>query len=275
MKARIHLGESRSGHAGKWAIPGVSFRTRPVEKPHPECGRGPMRYHFGFGRLRWSEAPEQPTMSTPGGKGMAARAADTVRRPRISVPEAQETLPPLVEAKLSAPRVPRGLIDRPRIRHALEAEALLTLVGAPAGYGKTTAIRTWCATQEAALAWVTLDSSDDDPSRMWTYVATAVDRIRPGLGLPAMRRISVPGEPDRARHRRAAQRRQRVRAAGDPGARRPPHGDRPRLSGVDRPCPPAHARERARDRRHAHRSGARPLATAGGASNSPSCARAT
>ncbi len=126
---------------------------------------------------------------------MAARAADTARRPRISVPEPEEALPPLVEAKLSAPRVPHGLIDRPRIRHALEAEALLTLVGAPPGYGKTTAVRTWCATQEAALAWVTLDSSDDDPSRMWTYVATAVDRIRPGLGLPAMRRISVLGSP--------------------------------------------------------------------------------
>ena len=128
---------------------------------------------------------------------MAARTADTERRPRVSarVPEAQETLPPLVEAKLSAPRVLRGVIDRPGIGHVLETEALLTLVSAPAGYGKTTAVRTWCATQEASVAWIMLDSSDDDPSRMWTYVATAVDRIRPGLGLPAMRRISVPGSP--------------------------------------------------------------------------------
>jgi hypothetical protein len=53
--------------------------------------------------------------------------------------------------------------------------------------------RMWCATQEAALAWVTLDAGDNDPSQMWTYVATAVDRIRAGLGQPALRRLGVGG----------------------------------------------------------------------------------
>ena len=114
------------------------------------------------------------------------RSADTATEPE---------LPPLVEAKLAAPRMPSGFVDRPRIRHTLDTDAVLTLVGAPAGYGKTTAVRTWCATRNAELAWVTLDSGDDDPSRLWLYVATAVDRIRPGLGKPAMRRISVPGAP--------------------------------------------------------------------------------
>ena len=103
--------------------------------------------------------------------------------------------PPLVEAKLAAPRVRRGVLDRPRILHALDADAVLTLVGAPAGYGKTTAVRIWCATRDAALAWVTLDAGDNDPGRMWTYVATAVDRIRPGLGLPALRRLGAAGSP--------------------------------------------------------------------------------
>ena len=89
----------------------------------------------------------------------------------------------------------RGVIDRPRILHALDADAVLTLVGAPAATGKTTAVRIWCATQDAALAWVTLDAGDNDPGRMWTYVATAVDRIRPGLGRPALRRLGVAGSP--------------------------------------------------------------------------------
>ena len=108
---------------------------------------------------------------------------------------AQSEAPPLVEAKLAAPRVRRGVLDRPRILHALDADAVLTLVGAPAGYGKTTAVRIWCATRDAALAWVTLDAGDNDPGRMWTYVATAVDRIRPGLGQPALRRLGAAGSP--------------------------------------------------------------------------------
>lgn len=103
-------------------------------------------------------------------------------------------LPPLVEAKIAAPGVRRGVVHRPRIEAALDAgDATLTLVAAPAGYGKTTAVRAWCASLDAALAWVTLDAGDNDPVRLWRYVATAVDRVRPGLGRGALRRLSVPG----------------------------------------------------------------------------------
>ena len=59
--------------------------------------------------------------------------------------------------------------------------AALTLVAAPAGYGKTTAVRAWAAARGAALAWVTLDSGDNDPIRMWTYVTAAVGRVRSDL----------------------------------------------------------------------------------------------
>ena len=72
-------------------------------------------------------------------------------------------------------------------------DASLTLVAAPAGYGKTTAVRAWCSGVDAALAWVTLDVDDNDPVRLWWYVATAVDRVRRGLGQAALRRLSVPG----------------------------------------------------------------------------------
>jgi LuxR family maltose regulon positive regulatory protein len=104
---------------------------------------------------------------------------------------------PLAEAKLAAPRERRGMVERPRILRALDAgeAAALTLVAAPAGYGKTTAVRTWCARRDAALAWVTLDAIDNDPVRLWTYVATAVDRIRGGLGRAALQRLRVAGAP--------------------------------------------------------------------------------
>ena len=107
------------------------------------------------------------------------------------------SLPPLVEGKLAVPSLRRGVVDRVRIRQALDGgdDATLTLVVAPAGYGKTTAVRSWCASEDAALAWVTLDAGDNDPVRLWRYVATAVDRARAGLGRGMLRRLGVAGGP--------------------------------------------------------------------------------
>jgi LuxR family maltose regulon positive regulatory protein len=117
------------------------------------------------------------------------------RSPADSPPA--DELPPLAEAKMAAPRQRAGMVARPRIVRALEAgaNAALTLVAAPAGYGKTTAVRAWSASSEMALAWVTLDAGDNDPVRFWTYVATAVDRIREGLGRRALKRLRVSGMP--------------------------------------------------------------------------------
>ena len=108
-----------------------------------------------------------------------------------------DELPPLAEAKLAAPRLRAGMVQRPRVIQALDggADAALTLVAAPAGYGKTTAVRAWCARSGTALAWVTLDAGDNDPTRFWTYIATAVDRIRDGLGRRALHRIHASGMP--------------------------------------------------------------------------------
>ena len=99
---------------------------------------------------------------------------------------------PLAEAKLSPPRQRRGILDRRHVCRILDAsdDAELTLVAAPAGYGKTTAISAWCAGRAAPLAWVTLDAGDNDPLRLWTYIATGVDRVRQGLGRRALRRLT-------------------------------------------------------------------------------------
>ena len=108
-----------------------------------------------------------------------------------------DTPAPLVEAKLALPSLRHGVVDRPRVRRALDPgrDAALTLVAAPAGYGKTTAVRDWCARLDAALAWVALDAGDNDPVLLWRYVATAVDRVRPGLGRAALQRLGVAGSP--------------------------------------------------------------------------------
>ncbi len=117
--------------------------------------------------------------ASPGGH--AARAID-----------AEEL--PLAEAKLSPPRQRRGIVDRRHVCRILDAgeDAELTLVAAPAGYGKTTAVSAWCAGRARPLAWVTLDAGDNDPVRLWRYIATGVDRVRQGLGRRALRRLTGP-----------------------------------------------------------------------------------
>ena len=101
---------------------------------------------------------------------------------------------PLAETKLLPPRLRADMLARPRIQQALERDDVsLTLVAAPPGYGKTVAARTWHAHSSGDVAWVTLDVSDNDPLRFWTCVASAIDRVRGGLGRGALQRLKTPG----------------------------------------------------------------------------------
>lgn len=104
---------------------------------------------------------------------------------------------PLIATKLYAPSLRRGLVARPRLGARLlrGAESRLTLVSAPAGFGKTTFLAEWlCAPgEERAVAWVSLDLSDNEPETFWTYVVTALQTAVPGVGSAALELIaSVP-----------------------------------------------------------------------------------
>jgi ATP/maltotriose-dependent transcriptional regulator MalT len=140
-----------------------------------------------------TEARHPSQLDTSGTKADESRRGAEERRGL----DGAGALPPLAEAKLAVPSLRHGVVDRPRVRRALDAgrDAALTLVAAPAGYGKTTAVRAWCASLDAYVAWVTLDAGDNDPVRLWRYVATAVDRVRSGLGRAALQRLGVAGSP--------------------------------------------------------------------------------
>ena len=91
----------------------------------------------------------------------------------------------LLATKFFVPMASHTLIVRPRLFCLLEAgrQCRLTLVSAPAGFGKTTLLSAWVHTLSAsqtAVAWVSLDEADNDPVRFWSYVLTALDRVRPG-----------------------------------------------------------------------------------------------
>jgi LuxR family maltose regulon positive regulatory protein len=102
----------------------------------------------------------------------------------------------VLESKLRPPRRPE-LFLRPRLLEEVDrfASCALTLVDAPVGFGKTVLVQSWCDRGDTPIAWVSLDAGDNDPARLWTHVATAVNRIREGLGRTALARLRTPRVP--------------------------------------------------------------------------------
>jgi ATP/maltotriose-dependent transcriptional regulator MalT len=115
----------------------------------------------------------------------------------VSVQTAETVLPSLrvVEPKLMLPRARPRIQRRARLLELLDGDdaAALTLINAPVGYGKTTLLRSWCAERPEAVVWMTLDEADDDPVRLWTHLATAVDRLGHDLGRPGLMGLGVRG----------------------------------------------------------------------------------
>jgi ATP/maltotriose-dependent transcriptional regulator MalT len=101
--------------------------------------------------------------------------------------------------KLKAPAVRPEQIVRPRLLGHLEEASgcKLTLVSAPAGYGKTTLLTQWRQAEQAnvAFAWVCLDEQDNDAVRLWRHVVEALHQAALGDDVAAdvIGRLSVGG----------------------------------------------------------------------------------
>jgi LuxR family maltose regulon positive regulatory protein len=97
-------------------------------------------------------------------------------------------------SKLIRPQVRRQRVARPRLLARLD-EALhvpLTLVCAPAGYGKTTLLVAWLETLTMPTAWLSLGQEDGDAARFLNYVILALQQIAPGLGRSAQAALNMP-----------------------------------------------------------------------------------
>src|SRR5512147_331904 len=81
--------------------------------------------------------------------------------------------------------VPREKVLR-QLREGVQDRHLLTLISAPAGYGKTTTIRTWVEKVGYPVAWVSLERSDNDLKQFITYVLTALQQAEDDLGQAAL-----------------------------------------------------------------------------------------
>ena len=100
---------------------------------------------------------------------------------------------PLLQTKLHIPGPSTGFVSRPQLLDKLRKglDHGLTVVAAPAGFGKTTLILEWIRVANLQVAWVSLDSGDNDPNRFWTYFIAALQRRQPYLGENALEFLRV------------------------------------------------------------------------------------
>src|SRR5690242_4172967 len=104
---------------------------------------------------------------------------------------------PLLITKLYQPPARPTRVPRPRLLARLHAglHRKLTLIAAPAGFGKTTLVSAWVAGCGRPVAWLSLDAGDNDPARFLTYLVGALQTIAPTLGGGVLGALHGPGPP--------------------------------------------------------------------------------
>ena len=125
--------------------------------------------------------PAEPELPRP--------AAPPDVSPPVSAPQPQAVTPdlPILATKLYLPRPRTELVSRPRLLARLAGGLTrpLTLVAAPAGFGKTTVLADWLNHEKQRsqhVAWLGLDASDSDPTQFLRYLIAALQTVAPHVG---------------------------------------------------------------------------------------------
>jgi LuxR family maltose regulon positive regulatory protein len=103
----------------------------------------------------------------------------------------------ILDTKFYAPRQPKGLVSRPllveRVRRGTRSK--LTLVSAPAGFGKSTLLAEWLGIPhggDSVTAWLSLDPGDGQPAAFWTHVVAALRTVAPTIGSSTLTLVEAP-----------------------------------------------------------------------------------
>lgn len=110
----------------------------------------------------------------------------------------------LIKTKLYTPSLRPSHVVRPRLQDSLNHEFLhengfarkVTLLCAPAGYGKTSLTVDWLSTLDLPVAWLSLDEHDNDPVRFLNYLVHALRQVLPEVGNPTLAMLQSPQLPD-------------------------------------------------------------------------------
>ena len=95
----------------------------------------------------------------------------------------------LLTTKIQVPPLPPKTVQRTRLLETLDRglqpNFRLTLLSAPAGYGKTTLLNAWVQDRVFPTAWLSLDEGDNDPIRFMSYLLAALESGIPALDIPS------------------------------------------------------------------------------------------
>ena len=99
----------------------------------------------------------------------------------------------VISTKLFRPDPRHQTVERTRLHDLLRqgCSLPLTLVVAPAGWGKSTLVAGWLRQDRVTAGWVSLDGGDDDPHRFWRYLLLAAGQAGPGAGTAALQRLDA------------------------------------------------------------------------------------
>src|SRR5919202_1179290 len=140
---------------------------------------------------RLSPGEQRPRVSPPAGKGRTSPGS-------ADLTVAGTDAPPLLALKLSVPSPAPRLVPRPRLLDRLDAglDSRLTLICAPAGFGKTTLLADWLRHQPVeirrAVAWLALDAADAEPRSLLRYLVAALQTVAPEVGASTLALLRSP-----------------------------------------------------------------------------------
>ena len=103
----------------------------------------------------------------------------------------------LLNTKLFIPPLRPNLVPRPRLIEELNAAASsrLTVISAPAGYGKTTLINSWTRQLDIPVCWISLDAGDNELAIFLRYFITALSNLKEGFGIEVIDALKSPQPP--------------------------------------------------------------------------------
>ena len=114
-------------------------------------------------------------------------------------PLAQQRTPinPLLATRLHMPRPRTDLVSRPHLVERLQQgmTCTLTLISAPAGFGKTTLLAQWLSQSAIPAAWLSLEAEDNDPTRFLSYLIAALQTLDAQVGTTALAMLRAPKPP--------------------------------------------------------------------------------
>ncbi len=178
-----------------FAFHGASGSLNVYQERRPRGGAYWYAYHTSQGRTRKRYLGRTENLSL----ARLEETAQTLLREQKPA-QALEQGMLVLSGRLAPPRLPKALVEREHLLATLDGALAtpLTLLSAPAGFGKTTLLSAWASRHEAQVAWLSLDELDTSPTRFWVALIAALrrcERCAPNFGETVMALLQSPQPP--------------------------------------------------------------------------------